>query len=488
MGILWNKYTIICIGLSAIQQLLIGSSNFWLVGLGLSAINGNYSFEHFIIKLTLYVLFLLLSELPASLSLHYAQISIISATQKYVLLFSKTHYNQTTLTAEDKFRKEQEVWLTTRSDRIIEDSLNVIYGGISLCLSVLFNVGSICLAANSNLLPGYLLSIFFMLLSTKYYKKDITILTTEHSNNKAALDGVLQTGWDNIVLGNEYNFKIWEAQFLKKICLIRNSAKNLLIKQFTSDFTTRIFIATPVILNIAWIIAQNTHNPEVLASLFATLPVQMILLPEIVGISAYLILLHKMKVEQTLLENSLKTSGQKLLKNDKVSKRIRWSIIKFYYNNDFLNFGSLTDVLTFIYKNAKGRVTLEGRNGSGKSTLFYLLKKTLKDKAIIIAPMTKLCFHKTNYNFSTGQKIKSQLLELSNEFIQSITPKIFLLDEWDANLDIDAVSELSQVLDKIAERHMIIEIRHKITKIEAFHQARLTAKSPINDDRHPLLK
>lgn len=64
-------------------------------------------------------------------------------------------------------------------------------------------------------------------------------------------------------------------------------------------------------------------------------------------------------------------------------------------------------------------------------------------------------FHQ-NHNKSTGQKLSSQLMQISN--ISDVD--VIILDEWDANLDGINKSHLDELINELARQRLVIEVRH----------------------------
>lgn len=105
----------------------------------------------------------------------------------------------------------------------------------------------------------------------------------------------------------------------------------------------------------------------------------------------------------------------------------------------------------------KGRITIRGGNGSGKSTLMNYIKHS-NNESIYIPCYHHLYFSSTkDKNLSTGELMKNILMELKH--LQN--GSILLLDEWDANLDQEAITELDEMIQMMSETSLIIEVRHR---------------------------
>ncbi|WP_304552616.1 hypothetical protein [Pseudomonas citrulli] len=99
-----------------------------------------------------------------------------------------------------------------------------------------------------------------------------------------------------------------------------------------------------------------------------------------------------------------------------------------------------------------GRYLIQGDNGSGKSSFLKLLK-SLPKESVLISP--DINFSEPHENLSTGQRQMKQILELLAQPVD-----IFLLDEWDANLDKFNREDLNAEIERIAAGKIVIEVRH----------------------------
>ena len=58
---------------------------------------------------------------------------------------------------------------------------------------------------------------------------------------------------------------------------------------------------------------------------------------------------------------------------------------------------------------------------------------------------------------STGESLK----HLLSEILQQVDVDVLLLDEWDANLDKENQERLSTLIDELAIKKCVIEVRHR---------------------------
>jgi ABC-type cobalamin/Fe3+-siderophores transport system ATPase subunit len=125
---------------------------------------------------------------------------------------------------------------------------------------------------------------------------------------------------------------------------------------------------------------------------------------------------------------------------------------------------------------------VRGGNGAGKSSLLASLKTELKKRAYYWPTTERLAFQFTSgvdpvdvegddedevvvvaesidkkLGFSSGER---QLKSLE-EIVEATDADIYLLDEWDANLDAANKAKADALVDQLATRARVVEISHR---------------------------
>jgi hypothetical protein len=143
---------------------------------------------------------------------------------------------------------------------------------------------------------------------------------------------------------------------------------------------------------------------------------------------------------------------------------------------------SVGDALRIVQAQPTGRINVRGGNGAGKSSLLASLKTELKKRAYYWPTTDRLAFQFTGgvvpvdvegddeddvvvvaesmdqkLGFSTGERQLKSLQEIVN----STNAKIYLLDEWDANLDDTNRAKGDALADELAARARVVEISHR---------------------------
>jgi energy-coupling factor transporter ATP-binding protein EcfA2 len=140
---------------------------------------------------------------------------------------------------------------------------------------------------------------------------------------------------------------------------------------------------------------------------------------------------------------------------------------------------SLDDAIGLILSRPTGRVNVRGPNGSGKSTLLTSLKSAVRTRAYYWPTADRLAFQFAHGleevelddegepmtpapagkrpGFSSGER---QLRAL-REIVAETDAPIYLLDEWDANLDPNNRAAADALVEELARRARVVEISHR---------------------------
>jgi len=142
---------------------------------------------------------------------------------------------------------------------------------------------------------------------------------------------------------------------------------------------------------------------------------------------------------------------------------------------------SVNDALRIVQAQPTGRVNIRGGNGTGKSSLLASLKTELRQRAFYWPASDRLTFGfaggvgpvdvegdddekivvaesmDKKLGFSTGERQLKSLEEIVND----TDARVYLLDEWDANLDAANKAKAEALVDALAARARVVEISHR---------------------------
>jgi ABC-type transport system involved in cytochrome c biogenesis ATPase subunit len=282
-------------------------------------------------------------------------------------------------------------------------------------------------------------------------------LSLKAQNSRISFLTTLLNAWDNVVLGNGYNFGLWDRKANRASLSYVN--RNLHTARFRQWFSVLIAALTfiPSFFVVIQMVVKYQSNPLVLSAIAVTLPRLFMILNFTYDLlkSAFC-----WPSQKKILERVQAMIG-KNQEGSSFTNRIQWGKISVLHNTS--NATDETEVhfigLEEIIKKSTipGRHTIRGENGSGKTSLLLAIKEALQEKAFFLPVKHQLYFRNNVHYLSSGQGIKTILLEIRS----FVNEKVILLDEWDANLDNQNKEEISHLIDELARNHCVIEVRHR---------------------------
>jgi hypothetical protein len=168
--------------------------------------------------------------------------------------------------------------------------------------------------------------------------------------------------------------------------------------------------------------------------------------------------------------------------DEQFDDRIKFDRLVLREGDDANVVSSLGDAMQIALAHPTGRINVRGGNGAGKSSLLASLKTEMKKRAYYWPTSDRLAFKFTGgivpieveededgepvivsesidkkLGFSSGER---QLKSLE-EIVNSTDAQVYLLDEWDANLDAANKAKADALVDELAARARVVEISHR---------------------------
>ncbi len=436
-----------------IQQLIVASSNFWIIAFIRDIQTNSMVYS----SLSFYLISLLLPYLPGSVAV------IFQERWKYSLILTlanafKNNHNSNQKIWVDRVSKETRVaMLSNEGINAITEFTEYAYNLLSTSMNVLFNVTALAILITGEYGVSYLISLALVACIMLLQRTKQENLSSKAQNARISFLKSLLNSWDNVVLGNKYNFDLWEKRTEQASQSF--TRRNLHTIRFRQWYSVLIALLTfvPSFLVVIQMVLKNYSDPLILSAIAVTLPRLFMILNFTYDLLRFAFywpsqrkLLEKVEV---LIGNNPKGSD--------FSHRIQWDKIQLVHNafdTDSLKELNVSNLEEIIQKSGlPGRLTIRGENGSGKTTLLLSIKDVLKEKAFFLPAKHQLCFRNNINNFSSGQGMKSIFLEIKDYVDESV----ILLDEWDANLDKQNKEEVSTLIDEIARKRCVIEVRHR---------------------------
>nr|WP_166157372.1 ABC transporter ATP-binding protein [Neochlamydia sp. AcF84]NGY95632.1 hypothetical protein [Neochlamydia sp. AcF84] len=459
MGLLLNRWGLTCMGILTFQQILEASSTLWLVKL----VETIASHQNFLPYMLLYLTSLALPYIPGCIALvvktHWKQ----EAQRHFIHAFVTSNRNNIGEWNNKAIKEEKLSILTSEGPSALQDLIDYVWELSGYVLSVILNILALSIVVEPLFALAYSLSVLCVIAIMKGQRRTQRQLTRKALTARVDLSQQLLAAWDNVLLGNGYNFKLWDektSQRLKR-CLQRN----IDLERF--DQVLAIFVALitsiPSLGVVIYSAIQHAHDPVKLSAFVVILP----LLFQILSYTYQTLSLafrwgmHRSKL--TAIYRSIQASKDS---PSSLEKKVNWSKISANHHSTIPDYNSMSissspsieshsNLMRLTQR--KGRLTLRGENGCGKSTALMLIKDALASKAFLLPTHNQLSFTSETNKHSTGESLRKRLQEIADK----VDVEVLLLDEWDANLDKGNQEILSGLIDLLAEKKCVIEVRHR---------------------------
>lgn len=445
-----NKSAVYCLLILLIQQLIVASSTLWIVRLSRDIVSG----ANFSTNLSLYLASLILPYLPA------AVMSVLLITweqstfRKYIYLFISANTHQTNLWSDKKKREEFISTVNHEGSQTIDQAVGYYYGLTSAGLNTVLNILTIALLVDYLFIVSYsislVLSFFLIKIQSNPHKK----LVERAQNSRIELGKSVLSFWDNVVLGNTYNLKFWKKS--TDVRIDHAVKDNIKASAFRELVSIGISLATflPSLVVAAYGMYHHIGKPVALAAFLVIMPRLFAILSYTYDLLYLVTQFGAMKIRVQTILKVVEPQQSSMLST--YAPRIDWESI---HINDNVRINGHTVSLDSVTKkiHQPGRITIRGKNGSGKSSLLLELKRIFKEDAFYLPSQNHLYFSFGEVERSTGELLIEQLKEI----YKNVESKIILLDEWDANLDSVNQDQLSRLIDQIAQKKCVVEVRHR---------------------------
>jgi len=436
---------------SIIQQLVVASSTYFIVKAIQSATSGQL--ELGLKYIAAFVTSLVLVYLPNTLSMAYLQRWRLSSIEEFVRSFIAQNKGQTSFGhARNKVKVES--WLTNESFNVFDNVTNLLYQILSTLMNSVFNILVIALALDSRILGWYIFAGVVLVASNYFFRRKISKASLSVQESRKDLSTSMLSAWQNIFIGNRYNFENWNSIFSENILKARSSATSYdIIRSLISSGTVSIALLIVATGNGIYL-WENRESIPAVAALFITMPRQLQIIQSIFAFFNLMLSWTGAKDQLKALESVVQVSQA----TNESSKYIKFNSIELF---DGRTCNPLTELHSFAEKvkaTASGRWTLRGPNGAGKSTLLSLLKENTGEQSFLLPTNYEdLCFKTDFLNHSDGNR----LLVVFNKIAELDEVKFIILDEWDANLDGNNLVLVNEAINQLAQSKVIIESRHR---------------------------
>ena len=396
---------------------------------------------------------------------------------KFMLRFARENRDKVKLLNDKPAREQVEPFLTGETFQCFFNVMYELEFALKLFLGLVFNALVLGAEINASLPFAYVGAFGALLLMQWVLQKPIAhaYLENQRMNNRVTAQGY--TAWDNILSGNSYNLRLWLFGFKARLREGLVAQIRAIVAREGMSAMSGIVSLAIVFATISVVAMQNVGDTVLLVGLATTLPRQI-----------------EMTYELHLLASGWNdfiaiwtrfggVADNMLPKPDSAfDERIKFDRLVLREDDHANVVSSLGDALRIAFARPTGRINVRGGNGAGKSSLLASLKTEMKKRAYYWPTTDRLAFQFTGgevpvdvegddedevvvvaelmdkkLGFSSGER---QLKSLE-EIVGATHAEVYLLDEWDANLDAVNKAKADALVDALAARARVIEISHR---------------------------
>jgi ABC-type bacteriocin/lantibiotic exporter with double-glycine peptidase domain len=411
----------------------------------------------------------------------YAERAGFGAFGRYMLRFARDNKKYANLLGNKQIREVTEPFLTNETFHIFFELMFELEADLKLFFGLIFNAIVLGIAIDAGLPVAYA-AVFAVLMCIQWFvRKPVARAYANNQRQTNRLTAHTYNAWDNIFTGNRYNFRLWHGEFKVRLRdALAAQIKSIMAREGLS--TVSGIIALGMVFGYIVIIAsRDVSNTALLIGLAATLPRQIELSHDVHGLvtgwNDLLAVWTRITGACNTMHPEPDADFESRIKFKRVSLTLRNSS-----GGEPLACDSLPAALAIIKSYPTGRILVRGGNGSGKSTLLAALKTTMGPQAYYWPTADSLAFafdrptlnsqpeiiendeddlseeyEEPKSGFSSGERQLKSLQEIS----EHTNAVVYLLDEWDANLDAKNRSQAESLVEKIASKALVIEISHR---------------------------
>ncbi len=396
----------------------------------------------------------------------FAERAGFGAYGRYMLRFARDNRRQPALLGDKAQREQVEPFLTNETFQIFFELVYELEADLKLFFGLIFNTLVLGYAIDAGL-PVVYGAVFVTLLGLQYLvRRPVAGAYLEQQRTSNRMTAHTYTAWDNITAGNRYNYRLWHAGFKMRLRDALAAQIRAILAREGIATVSGIFALVVIFSYLAWVAGRNVADTGLLIALAATLPRQIDLSYNVHGLASGW---NDLLAVWTRMTGACAAMQPEPDAN--FNQRIRFDGVALSAGSETVACASVDDALAHIGALQCGRVLVRGSNGSGKSTLMVALKARLGAKAFYWPTSDKLAFafsaarssdldddgDTVVSGFSSGERQLKSLQEIVNR----THADVYLLDEWDANLDPKNRASAEALVAQLAARAVVVEISHR---------------------------
>ncbi|MBS7806936.1 hypothetical protein [Variovorax sp. PCZ-1] len=403
----------------------------------------------------------------------FAERAGFGAYGRYMLRFARDNRATAALLGDRQQREHVEPFLTNETFHILFELIYELEADLKLFFGLLFNAIVLGFAIDAGL-PAVYGMVFIALLALQWFvRKPVAAAYLAQQRETNRMTAHTYTAWDNITAGNRYNYRLWHAGFKERLRnALRAQIRAIMAREGIAT-VSGIFALIVVFSYLAWVAGRNVGDSALLIALAATLPRQIEMSYHVHGLASGW---NDLLAVWTRIGGACE--AMRPVPDAQFNQRIRFEGVSLQRDALTLPCSNVDSAVSQVLVQPTGRILVRGSNGMGKSSLLVALKARLGTQAFYWPTSDKLTFEflkgkgqeddetesegetdpqARSNGFSSGEKQLRSLQEISLK----TQAKVYLLDEWDANLDSKNRALAEQIVAGLAARAVVVEISHR---------------------------
>jgi len=409
------------------------------------------------------------SYVAGALSWFFAQRAGFHAYGRYMLQFARDNRNFTRLLPDKRAREQIEPFLTNTTFNNIFKLMDETQDQLKLLLGLVLNSFVLGVAIHAGLPAAYAATFAILMAVQWVVQRRVAeiFLENQRQNNRLTAHGY--TAWDNVFSGNRYNRRLWLGGFKEKLRDCFRAQVNAIMARESLSSMGGIIGLTIVFSIMTYVAISNADDIDVLVALAATLPRQIEMTDNVYSLASGWNDMLALWTRLGAVVHSMRPSP-----DPNFDQRIKFDRLVLRENDRTNVCSSVDEAMRLVLAKRHGRVNVRG--GSGKSMLLAALKAEIKNRAYYWPTTDRLALRfcmqagwdemhdeheawrkRRQAGFSSGER---QLKSLE-EIVAHTDAPIYLLDEWDANLDPANRATADVLVESLAHRARVVEISHR---------------------------
>nr|WP_315233369.1 ABC transporter ATP-binding protein [uncultured Albidiferax sp.] len=404
----------------------------------------------------------------------FAERAGFGAFGRYMLRFARDNRHQAALLGDTAQREQVEPFLTNEAFHIFFELVYELEADLKLLFGLLFNAAVLGVAIDAGLPLVYAAVFVALLVLQMLVRKPVAAVYLAHQRSTNRMTAQTYSAWDNIFSGNRYNFRLWHHGFKTRLRdALAAQIRAILAREGLATLHGIVSLAA-LFSYLAWVAGDNAGNTALLVALAATLPRQIALSSDMHDLASGWNDLAAVWTRIGGACNAMRPAPDAgfLQRIGYGELRLQWAT-----DRDAQPCANLDEALAIVDAQPHGRLQVRGGNGSGKSSLLAALKTRLGHQAFYWPTQDKLAFAfagaqpvdddgdddadgeeaPASSGFSSGERQLRALQEISLK----TQARVYLLDEWDANLDARNRAAAEALVQQLAARAVVVEISHR---------------------------